>query len=115
MPFSNRVYLVLVCCKPVWSGNLPILCTIIWVIKGARLFWCLHSTHHASESMSLSVLQRSLFLGRTLCRYYPLLRFVFLMGVNPPLLFLIMFVDGTWGAFIHIGENLMKDARLGFL
>ena len=26
-----------------------------------------------------------------------------------------MFVDGTWGAFIHIGENLMKDARLGFL
>jgi hypothetical protein len=38
-----------------------------------------------------------------------------LMGVNPPLLFLIMFVDGTWGAFIHIGENLMKDARLGFL
>jgi len=26
-----------------------------------------------------------------------------------------MFVDGTWGAFIHAGENLIKDGRLGFL
>jgi hypothetical protein len=26
-----------------------------------------------------------------------------------------MFIDGTWGAFIHVGENIMKDARLGFL
>jgi hypothetical protein len=26
-----------------------------------------------------------------------------------------MFIDGTWGTFIHVGENIMKDARLGFL
>jgi hypothetical protein len=26
-----------------------------------------------------------------------------------------MFIDGTWGAFIHVGENLLKDGRLGFL
>jgi hypothetical protein len=26
-----------------------------------------------------------------------------------------MFIDGTWGAFIHIGENFIKDGRLGFL
>jgi sterol desaturase/sphingolipid hydroxylase (fatty acid hydroxylase superfamily) len=38
-----------------------------------------------------------------------------LLGVNPPLLFFIMFIDGTWGAFIHVGENLIKDGRLGFL
>ena len=31
------------------------------------------------------------------------------------MLFLIMFIDGTWGAFIHVGENLIKDGRLGFL
>ena len=37
------------------------------------------------------------------------------LGVQPELLFLIMFVDGTWGAFIHVGENLIKDGRLGFL
>ena len=38
-----------------------------------------------------------------------------LLGVNPPLLFFIMFIDGTWGAFIHVGENIIKDARFGFL
>jgi hypothetical protein len=26
-----------------------------------------------------------------------------------------MFIDGTWGAFIHAGENVLKDGRLGFL
>lgn len=24
-----------------------------------------------------------------------------------------MFIDGFWGSFIHVGENIMKDARLG--
>ena len=37
------------------------------------------------------------------------------MGVNPVMLFTIMFIDGTYGAFIHVGENLVKDARFGFL
>lgn len=37
-----------------------------------------------------------------------------LLGVNPPLLFFIMFIDGTWGSFIHVGENLIRDGRLGF-
>lgn len=36
-------------------------------------------------------------------------------GVSPPLLFLIMAIDGTWGAFIHVGENIMKDGRMGWL
>jgi hypothetical protein len=26
-----------------------------------------------------------------------------------------MFIDGSWGGFIHVGENVMKDGRLGFL
>ena len=38
-----------------------------------------------------------------------------LLGVQPELLFLIMFIDGTYGAFIHIGDNLVKDARFGVL
>lgn len=79
-----------------------------------RLFWCLHSTHHASESMNLSITYAHFFLEGP---YADIIRttICILMGINPPLLFLIMFVDGTWGAFIHIGENLVKDARLGFL
>ena len=38
-----------------------------------------------------------------------------LMGVPPEMLFVIMFIDGTYGAFIHVGENMIKDARFGFL
>ncbi|WP_243641727.1 sterol desaturase family protein [Maribacter algicola] len=38
-----------------------------------------------------------------------------LLGVEPVMLFLIMFIDGTYGAFIHVGENMIKDARFGFL
>lgn len=79
-----------------------------------RLFWCLHSTHHAPEDMNLSVSHAHFFLEgpyadsirTTVC---------ILLGLKPELLFLIMFIDGTYGAFIHVGENLMKDGRLGFL
>lgn len=79
-----------------------------------RLFWCLHSTHHAPEYMNLSVTYTHFFLEAP---YADLIRttICILLGVNPPLLFVIMFVDGTWGALIHVGENLLKDGRLGFL
>jgi sterol desaturase/sphingolipid hydroxylase (fatty acid hydroxylase superfamily) len=79
-----------------------------------RLFWCLHSTHHAPESMNLSVSYAHFFLEAP---YADVIRtsICILLGVSPPLLFFIMFIDGTWGAFIHIGENVLKDARLGFM
>jgi len=79
-----------------------------------RLFWCLHSTHHAPEDMNLSVTHAHFFLEAP---YADAIRTTvcILLGVQPELLFLIMFIDGTWGAFIHIGENLLKDGRLGFL
>ena len=31
------------------------------------------------------------------------------------MLFAIMFIDGTWGGFIHVGENFITDSRFGFL
>lgn len=79
-----------------------------------RLFWCLHSTHHAPQTMNLSVTYAHFFLEAP---YADVIRtsICILMGVNPPLLFIIMFIDGTWGSFIHVGENLIKDGRLGFL
>ncbi|CCH51365.1 fatty acid hydroxylase [Fibrisoma limi BUZ 3] len=79
-----------------------------------RLLWCLHATHHAPEDMNLSVTYAHFFLEAP---YADVIRttICLLLGVNPPLLFLIMFIDGTWGSFIHVGENLLKDGRLGFL
>ncbi|WP_418498662.1 sterol desaturase family protein [Flagellimonas sp.] len=78
-----------------------------------RLFWCLHSTHHAPEDMNLSVTHAHFFLEAP---YADTIRttICILLGVHPELLFLIMFIDGTYGAFIHIGENLLKNGRLGF-
>ncbi|MEG3658771.1 sterol desaturase family protein [Arenibacter palladensis] len=79
-----------------------------------RLFWCLHSTHHAPEQMNLSVTHAHFFLEAP---YADAIRTTvcILLGVEPVLLFLIMFIDGTYGAFIHIGENMMKDGRMGIL
>lgn len=79
-----------------------------------RLFWCLHSTHHAPESMNLSVNFAHFFLESP---YAQIIRTTtcILLGVPPVMLFVIMFIDGIWGSVIHIGENLVKDARLGFL
>lgn len=79
-----------------------------------RVFWCLHSTHHAPEDMNLSVTHAHFFLEAP---YADTIRttICILLGVHPELLFLIMFIDGTYGAFIHIGENLLKNGRLGFL
>ncbi|MCK0189333.1 sterol desaturase family protein [Arenibacter sp. F20364] len=79
-----------------------------------RLFWCLHSTHHAPEQMNLSVSHAHFFLEAP---YADAIRTTvcILLGVEPVLLFLIMFIDGTYGAFIHVGENIMKDGRMGFM
>ena len=84
-----------------------------WAHK-VRLFWCLHSTHHAPENMNLSVTHAHFFLEAP---YADTIRTTvcILMGIHPALLFFIMFIDGTYGAFIHVGENLIKDGRLGFL
>lgn len=79
-----------------------------------RILWCLHSTHHAPEQMNLSVTYAHFFLEAP---YADFIRtsICILLGVNPPLLFFIMFIDGTWGGFIHVGENIIKNGRLGFL
>lgn len=79
-----------------------------------RILWCLHSTHHAPQQMNLTVNFAHFFLEAP---YADVIRtsICILLGVNPALLFLIMFIDGFWGSFIHIGENIIKDGRLGFL
>ena len=79
-----------------------------------RLFWCLHSTHHAPENMNLSVTHAHFFLEAP---YADIIRtsICIIAGLQPELLFLIMLIDGTYGAFIHVGENLMKKGKLGFL
>lgn len=77
-----------------------------------RLFWCLHSTHHAPESMNLAVSHAHFFLEGP---YADIIRttICMLLGVPPAMLFVIMFIDGFWGSFIHIGESMMKNGKMG--
>ena len=79
-----------------------------------RLFWCLHSTHHAPQAMNLSISYAHFFLEGP---YADVIRTTvcILLGVNPVMLVLIMFIDGLWGGFIHVGENMLKDGRLGVI
>lgn len=77
-----------------------------------RLLWCLHSTHHAPVAMNLSVNYAHIFLEAV---YADFVRtsICMLLGVSPPLLILIMVIDGFWGQFIHLGENVLPKGRLG--
>lgn len=79
-----------------------------------RLFWCLHSTHHAPEQMNLSVSYAHFLLEAP---YADFIRtsVCIMLGVPPEMLFAIMFIDGTWGMFIHVGERVMKNARMGWV
>ena len=79
-----------------------------------RLFWCLHSTHHAPETMNLSISYAHFFLEGPYADFIRTTTCI-LLGVSPPMLVLIMFIDGLWGGFIHIGEHMLKDGRLGVL
>jgi sterol desaturase/sphingolipid hydroxylase (fatty acid hydroxylase superfamily) len=79
-----------------------------------RLLWCLHATHHAPENMNLSVTYAHFFLEGPYADFIRV-SICILFGVSPEMLFMIMFIDGTWGGFIHVGENFMKDARFGFI
>ena len=79
-----------------------------------RLFWCLYSTHHAAETMNLSISFAHFFLEGP---YADVIRTTTCLafGVPPPMLFIIMTIDGCWGGIIHLGENMAKDARMGWL
>lgn len=76
-----------------------------------RLLWCLHSTHHAPRSMNLMVSNAHFFLEAP---YADVVRtsICMLAGLDPLLLFAIMFIDGIWGAFIHVGEGLFRRGRV---
>ncbi len=79
-----------------------------------RLLWCLHSTHHAPVAMNLTVNYAHIFLEAP---YADFVRtsICMLAGVSPPLLVLIMIIDGFWGQFIHVSDGVLKKGQLGML
>ena len=88
----------------------------IWHYLGhrVRLFWCLHAPHHAPAKMNLTVAWVHFFAEGyyTAAIQVPLLM---LLGVSPEMVAVILVIDGTWGTFIHCGEDAFKNGRLGWL
>lgn len=88
----------------------------IWHYLGhrVRLFWCLHAPHHAPVEFNLTVAWVHFFAEGyyTAAIQVPLLM---LLGVSPEMVGIILVIDGTWGTFIHVGENGFKNGKLGIL
>ncbi|MBS1610797.1 MAG: sterol desaturase family protein [Bacteroidetes bacterium] len=88
----------------------------IWHYLGhrVRLFWCLHSPHHAPATMNLTVAWVHFFAEGyyTAAVQVPLLM---LLGVSPEMVAIILVIDGTWGTFIHCGEDAFKNGRFGWM
>ncbi|MCP9766595.1 fatty acid hydroxylase family protein [Lacihabitans sp. LS3-19] len=88
----------------------------IWHFLGhrVRLFWCLHSPHHAPVEMNLTVAWVHFFAEGyyTAAVQVPLLM---LFGVSPEMVAIILVIDGTWGTFIHCGEDAFENGRFGIL
>jgi sterol desaturase/sphingolipid hydroxylase (fatty acid hydroxylase superfamily) len=79
-----------------------------------RLFWCLHSPHHAPAEMNMTVAWVHFFAEGyyTAAIQVPILM---IFGVQPEMVAIILVIDGTWGTFIHAGEDAFKNGRLGIL
>ena len=79
-----------------------------------RILWCLHSTHHAPRHMNLTVSYSHFFLEFP---YALLIKFsiCIMAGIPLPMLLAIMVIDGVWGHLIHVGEDFIKNGRMGFL
>ncbi|MBS1667712.1 MAG: sterol desaturase family protein [Bacteroidetes bacterium] len=79
-----------------------------------RLFWCLHSPHHAPAEMNLTVAWVHFFAEGyyTAAIQVPILM---ILGVRPEMVAIILVIDGTWGTFIHSGEDAFKNGRFGLL
>lgn len=79
-----------------------------------RLLWCFHSVHHSTEDLNSSVTLTTFFVENLYTEFFAAM-FCMILGVQPLMLFAIMILDSIWGAFVHVSESTMKNARLGFL
>ncbi len=79
-----------------------------------RLFWCLHSPHHAPDKFNITVAWVHFFAEGYVTAVIQL-SILMLLGVPPPMLLVIMAFEVSWGTLIHAGERSLKTGRLGIL
>lgn len=79
-----------------------------------RIFWCLHSSHHAPEEMNLSVSYAHFFLEAAFAESIRV-SVCILLGVSPVMLGLVVLIDWFWAELNHISEDTWKNPRMGWL
>lgn len=79
-----------------------------------RLFWCLHSPHHAPQQFNMTVAWVHFFAEGYVTAVIQL-TILMVLGVPPVMLLVIMAFEPVWGTFIHAGERSFATGRLGLL
>jgi sterol desaturase/sphingolipid hydroxylase (fatty acid hydroxylase superfamily) len=101
-----------------WGYGLVVYELFYWIqhylAHKVRLLWCLHSPHHAPQSMNMFVGFNHSFLESVF--YMPIFLGFFpaLLGVHPIIIIVWNMVDAIWGSMIHISDHVVKG-KLGFL
>ena len=77
-----------------------------WLGHKVRLLWCIHSPHHAPDTLTSLI-----GLGRSFIEL-PYLGFFLgfmtaLCGVPVEVVFVVSIIDGFWGKFLHISPKLV--------
>ena len=85
-----------------------------WLAHKVRLLWCLHSPHHAPESMNMFVGFNHHFLEVMFYMPFFLGFLPALLGVHPVIVLSISLVDVIWGNLLHINDSVMSK-KYGFL
>lgn len=85
-----------------------------WLAHKVRLLWCLHSPHHAPNSINMFVGFNHSFLETIF--YMPfMLGFVpALLGVDPAVIAVFTFIDIIWGNLLHMSDKV-ATRRWGIL
>ena len=86
-----------------------------WAAHKVRLLWCIHSPHHAPGGIHMLIGANHSFLESVF--YFPLF-FGFvpaLFGVHPVIAVAVNVVDGIWGSFLHISDEIVPKGRYGVL
>jgi sterol desaturase/sphingolipid hydroxylase (fatty acid hydroxylase superfamily) len=86
-----------------------------WAAHKVRLLWCMHSPHHAPGGIHMVIGLNHSFLESVF--YFPLF-FGFipaLFGVHPLILVAVNVLDGLWGGFLHISDEVIAKGRYGLL
>ena len=86
-----------------------------WSGHKVRLVWCTHSAHHAPGAINMAVGTHHHVLESLLVFPFFFGFMTALCGVHPILAVGFNVIDGLWGSFLHISDEVVPNGRYGFL